>query len=217
MIKVIAAIAAINIGTVLDTDSPISRDYWLKNVGEYGWKISQIYTSCGCTTAEFDKDKLVRQGDSIMVTLTFNPEGRHGDFSQTGTVMLTDGEEQEKTILTIEGTVQRSDATIKRQFPYECGNGVRASVNQMDYGILSAGKTKSKYVALYNESNTTQSITIGCMGPISASKTKLSIESGESIAVEISYNPDLEKGSGILGNIIAIGQHSIKIKAKKTK
>lgn len=217
MIKVIVAIAAINIGTVLDTDSPISRDYWLKNDGEYGWKISNIYTSCGCTTAEFDKDKLVRQGDSICVTLTFNPEGRHGDFSQTGTVMLTDGEEQEKTTLTIEGAVQRSEETIKRQFPYECGNGVRTSVNKLDFGLLTPGSRKGKYIALYNESDKVQNITIRCSEPISASDATITIQSQESVAVQIFYEADAEKNTGITENSVTIGQHAVRIVAKKRK
>lgn len=217
MIKVIVAIAAINIGTVLDTDSPISRDYWLKNDGEYGWKISNIYTSCGCTTANYDKDKLVRQGDSICVTLTFNPEGRHGDFNQTGTVMVTDGEEQTKTTLTIEGNIKRSEATIKRQFPFECGNGIRTSVNKLDFGIVSSGNRKSKHVALYNESNKTQSITIRCEGPITASVETIKIEPQESIAVQIFYDADKVKNIGFAENTISIGGHTVKIVAKKGK
>lgn len=215
MIKVIVAVAAINIGTIVDTEKPISRDYWLKNAGEYGWKVSQVYTSCGCTTASFDEEKLVRQGDSICVTLTFNPEGRHGDFSQTGTVILTDGEERDKTILTIEGSVTRSEETIKRQFPYECGNGIRASVNKVDCGILTAGKQVSRYIALYNESSVKQTIAIGCKQPISASDTTVEIQPQESIAIKITYDADQEKMKGITENIVTIGTHNIRIIAKK--
>lgn len=217
MIKVIAAIAAINIGTVLDTDSPISRTYWLRNDGEYGWKISNIYTSCGCTTAQYDKDRLVRQGDSISVTLTFNPQGRNGDFSQTGTVMITDGEEQTKTTLSIEGTVTRSKETIQRQFPFECGKGIRASVNKMDFGVLSAGKVKSKHIALHNDTDKQQSVTIKCNQPLSTPQTNITIEPATSVAFEIFYDPAQEKNIGITENFVTIGEHSIRIIARKNK
>ena len=75
--------ATISLGTIKEADGVQERTFWLRNAGTEAVMLVQGYTSCGCTTIQFDKDKSIAEGDSTCVTLRFNPQGKGGEFEET--------------------------------------------------------------------------------------------------------------------------------------
>ena len=61
----------IDIGTVLTTDEPKAFEVKLRNTGDEELVISEIETTCHCTTVDYSQEP-VRGGHSITLHLTFS-------------------------------------------------------------------------------------------------------------------------------------------------
>lgn len=61
----------IDIGTVLTTDEPKAFDVELRNTGDEELVISEIETTCHCTTVDYPQEP-VKGGHNITVHLTFS-------------------------------------------------------------------------------------------------------------------------------------------------
>ena len=138
------------IGNVTDTDGDVVRSFLAKNTGEYGWKICNAYTSCGCTKVEYDNEKLVRSGDSIIVTLRFNPKGKTGSVEEKATIVFTDGEIQRNEYLSLKGSVIVSAETQKLRHPFDMGDDVFSSKKVIDFGEISINDEPTQLVSLWD-------------------------------------------------------------------
>lgn len=152
--------ATLSLGTIQEADGVQERTFWLRNAGTESVTLVQGYTSCGCTTIQFDKDKPIAVGDSTGVTLRFNPQGKGGEFEETGTIIY--GPNRKRVNLSMVGTCITSEETLMRQFPVRISDDVRLSSNRFDLGIMHIGETKNRNVVILhrNENNRQELITI---------------------------------------------------------
>ena len=152
--------ATLSLGTIQEADGVQERTFWLRNAGTESVTLVQGYTSCGCTTIQFDKDKPIAVGDSTGVTLRFNPQGKGGEFEETGTIIY--GPNRKRVNLSMVGTCITSEETLMRQFPVRISDDVRLSPNRFDLGIMHIGETKNRNVVILhrNENNRQELITI---------------------------------------------------------
>ncbi|MDF1514110.1 MAG: DUF1573 domain-containing protein [Anaerolineae bacterium] len=67
-------------GTVPNTDL-VTRIFEVRNTGEGKLDITQLSTSCSCTTATLSKDK-INPGDVANLTITFDPGAHNGATGQ---------------------------------------------------------------------------------------------------------------------------------------
>lgn len=124
MITVVAAIAAIassvsvsaqapaiefaershDFGTVQEKNGPVSHTFRFTNTGDAPLVIISAKTSCGCTRPTFPKQP-VKPGESSEITVTYNPEGRPGEFDKTITVRTNVKGKGRKVTLRLLGTV----------------------------------------------------------------------------------------------------------------
>lgn len=79
-------LATIMLGTIHETDGVQEHQFWLRNDGAEAVVLQQGYASCHCTTIDFEQGATVAPGDSTCVTLRFNPQGKGGEFYESGTV-----------------------------------------------------------------------------------------------------------------------------------
>ena len=136
-------------GCIDEAAGVLHHAYWLRNDGEYGIKVQHVYTSCGCTTAEWDADQLVRHGDSIQLMLHFDPHGRSGAQRETATVHVTDGEETQQYTIELLCDVRQSEQSIRQQYPIDLGQGRRLATDVIDLGELSKGQRREAHVAYW--------------------------------------------------------------------
>ncbi len=61
-----------NFGDVVQSEGTVSTTFTVKNTGGETLTINRLSTSCGCTTAEMNKDPL-QPGESREMTVTFDP------------------------------------------------------------------------------------------------------------------------------------------------
>ena len=142
--------ATISLGTIQESDGVQERTFWLRNAGTEAVTLVQGYTSCGCTTIQFDKDKPIAVGDSTGVTLRFNPQGKGGEFEETGTIIY--GPNRKRVNLSMVGTCITSEETLMRQFPVRISDDIRLSTNRFDLGIMHVGDSKERGVVVLHRS-----------------------------------------------------------------
>ena len=157
---VVIGFATISLGTIQEADGVQERTFWLRNAGTEAVTLVQGYTSCGCTTIQFDKDKSIAEGDSTCVTLRFNPQGKGGEFEETGTIVY--GPNRKRVNLSMIGNCITSEETLMRQFPVRISDDIRLSTNRFDLGIMHIGETKERNVVILhcNENNRQERIVI---------------------------------------------------------
>ena len=138
--------ASISLGTIQEADGVQERTFWLRNDGTEAVALLQGYTSCGCTTIHFTKDEPIAVGDSTSVVLRFNPQGKGGEFEETGTIVY--GPNRKRIQLSMVGTCITSEETLMRQFPVRISDELRLSANRFDFGIMHIGESKERGVVI---------------------------------------------------------------------
>jgi len=86
---------------------PVTHVFEVTNNSKTALKISNINASCGCTTPEWEKDKVVAPGEKTKITVGYNAAAE-GPFTKFITV--TYNETQTKQI-TIKGEVWKTPAS----------------------------------------------------------------------------------------------------------
>lgn len=157
---VVIGLATASLGTIQETGGIQEHTYWLRNDGSEAVMLQQGYTSCECTTIEFDRFEQVQPGDSTAVTLRFNPQGRGGEFTVTGTLVY--GEERKRVKLAMTGTSILSEETLMRRFPVKVSDNLRLSTDRFDLGVMHPGETKERTVVVLHrdENDRTGQLTI---------------------------------------------------------
>lgn len=144
-------LATVSLGTIQEADGVQERTFWLRNDGIEAVTLVQGYTSCGCTTIQFTKDEPVAVGDSTCVVLRFNPQGKGGEFEETGTIVY--GSKRKRIQLSMIGNCITSEETLMRQFPIRISDDIRLSANRFDLGIMHVGESKERNVIILHRDN----------------------------------------------------------------
>ncbi len=152
---IVIGMATVSLGTIQEADGPKEKSFWLRNVGTEAVSLQQGYTSCGCTTINFDRQRPVTPGDSTKVTLRFNPRGKGGEFHEIGTIVY--GSQKKRVTMTMTGQCITSEETLLRQFPVRISDALRLSANRFDVGIMHVGESKERNVViLHRDENNRQ-------------------------------------------------------------
>lgn len=122
------------------------------NVCDEPISIVSARATCGCTTPEYSH-KSFASGDTITITVSYDPEGRPGRFMKK--VYLKNSNDEDQDELKIRGVVIGSEETLKSRYPIDCGK-LRMQQEVVAIGELPRGKAKAVFVNVYNQ--TTDSV-----------------------------------------------------------
>ncbi|HTB52677.1 MAG TPA: DUF1573 domain-containing protein [Ferruginibacter sp.] len=86
---------------------PVKHVFEVVNNGTDSLKISNVQASCGCTTPEWEKDKVVAPGKTTIITVGYNAAAA-GVFSKTITITYNN---KLTKFITISGEVWKTPAT----------------------------------------------------------------------------------------------------------
>lgn len=163
---IVIGLATVSLGTIHEADGVQEHSFWLRNAGSEAVTLRQGYTSCGCTTIQYDKDSSIAPGDSTCVLLRFNPRGKGGEFEETGIIVydkhITSPQGGirgglQRLSLSLVGQCITSEETLLRQFPIQAADGLRLSANRFDLGIMHEGESKERgVVVLYTKQENRQ-------------------------------------------------------------
>lgn len=141
-------------GEVREEEGPVSYDFKFFNTGKGPMRITNVLTSCGCTTPEWTQ-AVVNPGESGFVRATFDPKNRPGHFSRTLTV-ITNGT-PESTVLTVEGEVVSGQSQMEAMFPGVSGH-LRFSGKEIVIPGIAEDEIDTIWLGVYNASKQTMTI-----------------------------------------------------------
>lgn len=121
------------------------------NVANESISIVNARATCGCTTPEYSYSPF-NPGDTITITVSYDPEGRPGRFMKK--VYLRNSIDDEQTELKIRGVVIGSEETLKSRYPIIRGK-LRLQRDMVAMGELLRGRAKAEFISVYNQTTDT--------------------------------------------------------------
>lgn len=137
-------------GTIKEADGRVSHDFMLVNAGDSDVAIIRVRTSCGCAVAEYPR-RPVHPGDTAIITATFNPMGRAGDFTTFVTVFTN--VEPRRTELSLQGRVIAGEMTVNEAYPYAVGS-LKLNAGSIPMGEICDKNKTTATIEAYNDSDT---------------------------------------------------------------
>ena len=137
-------------GAFEESRGPVSCDFRFVNTGDQPLTVISARASCGCTTPLYPRES-VAPGDTAVVTVAYNPEGRPGRFNKSVTVE-TDAANMPKPKLTITGVVIGDAESVAVQYPADMGS-LKFSKGVVMFGKVDRPRLKTVYTAAYNRSS----------------------------------------------------------------
>lgn len=137
-----------NFGAFDEDQGPVSCEFKFVNLGDEPVTVLAARASCGCTQPAYPRDA-VEPGDTAVITVAYNPEGRPGRFSKTVSVETT--AEPRKTKLTIKGVVIGARTSVAGRYPVD--KGVLQFRNPaVLFGQVLKPHLKTEFAEAYNRS-----------------------------------------------------------------
>jgi hypothetical protein len=126
-------------GKINEEDGRVSVDFEFKNEGMAPLVLSNVRASCGCTTPKWTKEP-VEPGQTGVITVTYNPNGRPGRFQKTVTITSNATEATKKVY--IKGEVIPKQAKPVNKYTVAVGD-LSMKVKTLDLGTITKGESKS--------------------------------------------------------------------------
>ncbi len=135
-----------NFGTVEEHGGSVTHDFVFQNTGQVPLIISNVRTSCGCTSPEWSRQPIPPGGNGI-IKVSFNPQNRPGAFTKSITV--NSNAETPVSSLTIRGTVNRRPADPYAAYTFSAGN-LKLAANTLNFGSVKNTDKPVKEIAVVN-------------------------------------------------------------------
>ena len=133
-------------GKINEEDGRVSVDFHFKNEGMAPLVLSNVRASCGCTTPKWTKEP-VEPGQTGVITVTYNPNGRPGRFQKTVTITSNASEATKKVF--IKGEVIPKPAKPVNKYTVTVGD-LSMKTKTLDLGNIKKGETKSSELEYAN-------------------------------------------------------------------
>jgi len=148
-------------GKVNEEDGKITHVFEFVNKGNSPLVINRAQAQCGCTTPVWTTSP-IEPGKKGTISVTYNPQGRPGNFTKSITVYSNAAEEQ--FVLTIHGEVIPKPTVDNNAYPVNMGGlGLKSKVLQMNN--VDKGKIQERVLNIQNQSKATIKPTIESLPP----------------------------------------------------
>lgn len=138
-------------GAFREDIGPVTCRFQAVNVGDEPVIVVDARANCGCTRPIYTRDA-VMPGDTLTVSVSYDPSGRPGRFKKQ--VKVTTNAEPPNSILTVSGTVLGSAGTLQSRFPIEVGP-YRISNRIVPFGQTTKGHVLASAINIYNTTGDT--------------------------------------------------------------
>ncbi len=139
----------INCGQVL-YKLPVKAEFKMKNTGEQPLLISNIRTSCGCTTVSYPTDAIA-PGQSFTVSVVYDAK-QMGHFQKE--IGVYSNAYTQPLLLTIKGVVVEKKTHFDGDFPYSIGD-VLADKADLLFDNVNRGEQPVEKIHILNNGNQT--------------------------------------------------------------
>ena len=142
--------STIDLGHIREEGGVARCDVDAINGGKDTIYIKEILTTCGCTTAKIERERLA-PCDTLHLSVQYDPMNRPGRIDKSLYVAVSDCEEPLR--LHIVGYVQPRERTIDELYPFDMGAGLRLKSNFHAFSYLEHGKELEERIGYINTSD----------------------------------------------------------------
>lgn len=143
--------STVDFGAFDESAGPVTAVFRGVNTGDAPLVVSDARANCGCTTPSYDSAP-VAPGDTLDVSVTYDPQGRPGRFKKY--VYVYTNTSPEKNTLTVRGVVIGAPATVAARYPVAMGP-LQMARSAALLGKIPKGHIKSVFQEGYNRSGRT--------------------------------------------------------------
>ncbi len=185
-------------GTIAEDGGAVSHIFEFTNSGDKPIVITDVRTTCGCTTPEYSKRPITPNSKSS-IEIKYDPLYRPGPIARD--ISIYTSADREPVVVKISGFVTPRQRSVQERFPYILGEGVRISSLYSFLSNINHNTPVQTQFEIINTSQSDKSITIGS-GDVDLSEF-LTLEypkrlgAGESAIVHAVY--DVASQSGFYG------------------
>lgn len=86
---------------------PVTYNFEVTNTGKTAYKLDNVVAGCGCTTPQWDKEKVINAGERSIITVGFNAAAE-GPFTKAVTITYSGNQTK---VITIKGEVWKTPVT----------------------------------------------------------------------------------------------------------
>lgn len=133
-----------NFGAFREEVGPVTCTFKAVNTGSEDISVISAVANCGCTRPEFPRQPIA-PGDTLDVSVTYDPSGRPGRFRKQVKVRTNAGE----SVLSITGTVIGASNTLRSRYPETAGS-IRFSNSISPFGETTKGHVLASAINIYN-------------------------------------------------------------------
>ena len=164
-----------NFGTVAEEIGSVSYEFTFTNAGTAPLVISNVRTSCGCTTPNWTREP-VAPGEMGVIKVTYSTTGRPNAFNKNITVSSnSDGGDK---VLYIKGTVTPKGKSPEFTHPIKIGD-LRLTGNDLLFA-LKPGEKKTQTIEMLNDGSSLLSLKFDKLPKyITVTPAQVSLESGK--------------------------------------
>ena len=177
----------VDFGSIAEDGGSVVRSVNVTNVSNEAITISEMVSTCGCTTIDFRPCTLAPH-ESIDFAVRYDPMNRPGRIDRSIYIIVEGQDEEIRLRLT--GYVLERERTIEELYPFDMGGGLRLKSNFHAFGYLEHGKAMTEHIGYVNTS--TKPITVEVVAGSSSGLMTLAmpkrIEAGASGDIEIHYS-----------------------------
>ena len=137
-------------GAFHEDGGDVSCTFKMVNVGPEPVAIVAARATCGCTTPKYQRGSIM-PGDTVDLSVSYNPIGRPGRFDKKIYVDLSDKSIPRQTLY-IKGTVIGSATTMAARYPVD-GGDLKLDTKSVAFGDVPKGRTKNAFLKVYNSSD----------------------------------------------------------------
>lgn len=136
-------------GTIRQEDGIAKVTFEYTNTGSAPLIITEVNSSCGCTTPSYSKQPIPPGGKGY-IDAAYDPLNSPGQFSKTITVKSNSN--NSPIVLTIRGTVAEKGNFIEEKYPQVFEN-IRLSTIFLNFGNVYNNEKKEQKIFVYNPTN----------------------------------------------------------------
>ncbi len=174
-------------GTFPEDGDNQTYDFQFINKGKNPVAIVYVYTTCGCTVANYTR-KPVFPGKTGVVSVTYNPQGRPGKFNRS--VLIDFGDANKKVKLCISGMVTPGVERKDKRYPYVIGDlqlrtnalkftPVKGYEQELEIQVINSGKFPLRTEVHSSDSALSGYMEPGILSPGESGELKISSKPGE--------------------------------------
>ncbi len=174
-------------GAFAESSEPTKCVFRYVNTGNEDLVITGARASCGCTTPRYDARPLA-PGDTAMITVAYDSQGRPGRFSKA--VFVNTNTEPKRSVLVVKGVVVGAPQTVARRFPVDFGP-LKMARPSVILGQIMRRHVKSVFTDGYNGSTDTISPTVAYAPKwLEVTPTPRAVPPGERLSLSFYINGD---------------------------